>query len=218
MKDLKIISKSIFLLALIILMSCDNTTKEATEHQQSQPQQQSTELKTNQLKVIGNNINLLNKPSSGEGRPIGQAQDGEIYDLIGSSANFETIGRETDYWYAIEKMGEKVWIFGAYTSKNLNDNPQVFRGKYDGIENGDYFHLSFSEEVAKDEYFTLDFGNAGDENNYGDYELETEEDKYKGRTFDVTWNVKPLNVYKGEGSMETEIREVPVIVDLKLIE
>jgi hypothetical protein len=209
MKGLKMISKSVFFLMLILLISCNEPTEEQTTISQNQEIAQEV---NHQLTVIGHNINLLTAPN---GQPFGQAQDGEVYEVLDATSNFETIGRETDFWYQVEKMGEKVWIFGAFTSKNLNDNAQVFQGIYSGSEWGDYFHLNFRTE--NDEFY-MDFGEGANYNNYGDYDLEKDEAKYKGKTFNITWKVLMTETYAGEGSMDLVEREVPYIVDLALVE
>lgn len=204
----------------VLMIGCEEKTSEKEGNQSQKTIKEENEIQNDQklLTIVGNNINLRDQPSL-EGKPVGQAQDGEVYEVFSSSLDFETIGRETDFWYQIEKQGELVWIFGAFTNEDLNNNPQVFRAIYNGVEWGDYFHLIFAaQEAKKGSYEMIDFGDAADENNYGDFKLEEEEENYKGKVFDVTWKVKPLVVYKGEGSMETEIREVPVIVDLNLVE
>jgi hypothetical protein len=88
---------------------------------------------------------------------------------------------------------------------------------YEGVDFGDYFHLTFT---GPNELY-IDFGDGN--NDFGEYELYdplTFEDnsKYIGQTFEVFWEFKASNFYCCEGNMEPTTAEVPSIVQLKLIE
>lgn len=208
------------LLSVIFLFGC-NETDGQEQQQTTQTQDEATTTSATDaatLTIIGKNINLRDEGST-LGKPIGQAQDGEKYEILSRSSEYETIGVETDYWYEIEKMGESAWIFGAYTSKNLNDNEQGFEGVFQGASFGDYIHVDFSIGEA-----VMDFGEGASvgKNNYGEYDKvyfeEEGQEKYVGKTFRVTWKVQLEEVYAGEGSMDLVKREVPVITSLELLD
>ncbi|MFK7950713.1 MAG: SH3 domain-containing protein [Saprospiraceae bacterium] len=222
MKMRKLLKISTLFLMLILIVSCGN---EATEQQsEQQPQQESEQQQTdnqealspeNTLVIQGDKVNLRDKPTTLDSKVVGQVNSGETFVIKSSSDDFETIGKQVDYWYEIEKDGKSAWVFGAFTSRDLNNNPRTFRGVYDGTEWGDYFYLTFQVE-NKD--FSMDFGEGANHNDYGEYDLEEKEDEFKGKTFDVIWKVLMTETYAGEGSMEIVEREVPYIVDLQLVE
>lgn len=218
MKKEKILKISALFLMLILMISCGN---EATEQQQATQDsvQQTTENQEattteNTLVIQGDKVNLRSQPTIDGSEVVGQVNLGETFEIKSSSDDYETIGKQVDYWYEIEKDGQSAWVFGAFTSRDLNNNPRSFRGIYDGSEWGDYFHLNF--QVENEEQY-MDFGEGANYNDYGEYNLE-EEEKYKGKTFEVIWKVLMTETYAGEGSMDLVEREVPYIVDLQLVE
>jgi hypothetical protein len=125
------------------------------------------------------------------------------------------LGEKLIFGIRLKKWVKKFGFLERLLQKNLNDNAQVFQGIYSGSEWGDYFHLNFRTE--NDEFY-MDFGEGANYNNYGDYDLEKDEAKYKGKTFNITWKVLMTETYAGEGSMDLVEREVPYIVDLALVE
>lgn len=210
----------LFLIA-IILTNCDSRNSETQQTvQQTQIEQQQQQIINNTLMITGDNVNVRSQPST-DAKVVTKLQKDESFEILDKSEAYQTIGTETDYWYRIEKEGNPVWVFGAFTSQNLNDNPQTFIGIYDGTEQGDYFYMHFSDTENKTVY---DFGEAfwaGDEaavfHDFGKYDLEKDEAKYVGKTFEVTWKMVLQDTYKGEGFMESVKREIPLITNLKLI-
>lgn len=216
------LKKGLFLFFIsILLTNCDSSDaakqQTAQQTQIKQPQQQTV----NQTLVItGDNVNVRSEPST-DAKVVTKLQKDESFEILEKSESYQNIGTETDYWYKIEKAGESVWVFGAFTSQNLNDNPQTFTGIYDGTEQGDYFYLHFSDTEKETVY---DFGEAfwsGKDaavfHDFGQYDLEKDEAKYVGKTFEVTWKMVLQDTYKGEGLMESVKREIPIITNLKFI-
>ncbi|MDG1914767.1 MAG: hypothetical protein P8I55_09290 [Crocinitomix sp.] len=104
-----------------------------------------------------------------------------------------------------------------YLHEVMDDVESPIELVYEGVDFGDYFHLTFT---GPDELY-LDFGDAN--NDFGEYELYdplTFEDnsKYVGKTFEVFWEFKASSFYCCEGEMESTTAEVPSIVQLKLME
>lgn len=217
----------IFLCCAVLFAGCNNTEAEEedtflegweqdiTVEQGVDDKIKTVTSSTNMLKITGSKVNIRNKASL-KSSVINQVNTGEVFEIKGKTETEEIIGKQTDFWYKIEKDGESAWVFGAFTSKNLNDNEQTFTGIFDGTEQGDYFYIHFKEDRNGKEY-SFDFGEGGEDNNFGEYNLVKEESKYKGKTFEVTWKVKSRSTYAGEGSMDIVKREVPIIVNLKLI-
>ena len=219
---MQLLKKILFLLSLSIFIASCNDNKTETQQTEQQVQiEQPQQIISKSLRIIGDNVNVREQPST-SAKAVTKLQKDESFDILDRTEGYETIGTETDYWYRIEKNGKAVWVFGAFTSQNLNDNPQTFRGIYEGTEQGDYFYMTFKDTEKEAGY---DFGEAfwsGAEdaihNNLEQYDLEKEADKYKGKTFEVTWKVVLQDTYAGEGLMESVKREIPVIMNLKLVE
>ena len=195
----------VLIISVIMLVSC----VEKEEKTATTSQNEAVKLPKNTLTVIGSNINLLSEPSSG--RPLGQAQKGEVYEVFDSTAAFETVGRETDFWYQVEKMSEKVWIFGAFTSKNLNDNPKISNMKFEGLSPNDST-LRFIAE-GNTEQFVLDVPTI--EGNDSGLNLTDNPASYRGQTFLVKWKVKLKEIPESEGNSEKVLREVPFVIQIK---
>lgn len=217
---------TILLMACLTIMSCDSKeegseitpnkehiTIEKNEGEVAERQAE-TPLEDNQLKIIGDKVNIRNVAYTYSSKVIGQLKKGDIFNIKTMSDDLESIGQKTDFWYEIEKDGKSCWVFGAFTSKKLSENPQTTRCVYKGTEQGDYFYILF-EKKDKD---WLDFGEGYGLNNFGSYKIVEDEKKYKGKTFDVTWKVILKETYAGEGIMETVERECPVILNLELVE
>jgi|AntRauTorckE5430_2_1112549.scaffolds.fasta_scaffold03581_2 hypothetical protein len=218
---MKNFNKMLLLLSLIILISSCNSGEAETQQIEEQIQiEEQQQVIGSSLNIIGDNVNVREQPST-SAKAMTKLQKGEAFDILDITDNYETIGIETDYWYRIEKNGKSVWVFGAFTSQNLNDNPQTVQAVYKGTEQGDYFHMTFSNAEKRIGY---DFGEAfwsnsenAAANTFKQYGLEENEDKYEGKTFDITFKVVLQETYKGGGFMEGVIREVPVITNLELI-
>jgi hypothetical protein len=216
-KDFK---RILFLISLpIFIASCNDSETETQQTEQQVQIEQQQQIIGRSLRIIGDNVNVRERPST-SAKAVTKLQKDESFDILDMTEGYETIGTETDYWYRIEKDGKAVWVFGAFTSQNLNDNPQTFIGIYERAEQGDYFHMIFSDTQKEINY---DFGEAfwlAEENtlhNFEQYDLEKEEDKYKGKTFEVTMKVVLKDTYAGEGFMETVKREIPIITNLELV-
>jgi hypothetical protein len=215
------LKKILFLfLVTIVISSCNNSETETEQNNEQNQIEQLQEIVQDSLSIIGDNVNVREQPST-SATAVMKLQRGEAFQVLDKSPTYETVGTETDYWYRIEKKGEAVWVFGAFTSQNLNDNPQIIRVVYEGTEQGDYFHMTFSDE---DNDISYDFGEAfwsgaadAVHHNFGQYDLKKDEKKYKGKTFDVTWKVVLQDTYAGEGLMESVKREIPIITNLKLV-
>ncbi len=176
--------------------------------------------------------------SSHQSKVIAELERGEQLEVIGKTTFFETIERETDYWYQVKlKNGHTAWVFGAFTNLNLNDNIQVLEAKYEKAYIDDYFHLNFQSIDSKKDSgwrrnsFGLegngmwDFGYSEGVNRIDDYDLtlEVEQDngdltnpKFKGRTFLIQWKVKLMNTWAGEGTLSAVRIEVPYIENISM--
>lgn len=208
----------VLIFVLLGIIGCNNTESQSTTEQQTQQQEEAvkTTLSDDKLKIIGDKVNIRSAaaPSS---KVIGQENTGATFKITDRSDVHEAIGQQTDYWYEIEREGKPAWVFGAFTSKNLNDNEQHFTGIYDGTEQGDHFHIYFIRQI-NDEKNWMDFGEGYLDNNFSKYDLIEDEEKYKGKKFEITWKVILKSTYAGEGSTELVEREAPVILNLKLVE
>lgn len=189
--------------------------------------------------IEGKNVNVRAKASV-TGKVVAQVNGGETYKQAAMSDFFETIGKQTDFWYKINLgEGQEGWVFGAFTNAKLSANPRTDRLKFEGVAMGDYYHLNFSWPGGRGfgwkcpQYYMepegfCDFGYGGPHELSG-YELELEVDdseymelvpnpKYHQKMFDVTWKVLLGDAVKGEGSMETIEMETPQILAIKLVE
>lgn len=176
--------------------------------------------------------------SNHDSKIITELERGEQLEVIGKTDFFETIDRETDYWYQVKlKNGHTAWVFGAFTNLNLNDNMQVLEAKYEKAYIDDFFHLTFkSIDSKKDrgwkrESFGLkgngewDFGYSEGINRIDDYDLALEMEKedgdltnpkFKGKTFLIQWKVKLINTWAGEGTLNAVRIEVPYIENISI--
>ena len=197
---LKSIRFIVLLIACLAIISCDSkeesnetpqseevVTTQKVEDKLDKPDETkaAASLGENQLKIIGDKVNVRNIASTYESKVLGQLKKGDVYEIKGMSTDLERVGKKTDFWYKIERNGKSCWVFGAFTSKKLSEHPQTTRAVYRGTEEGDYFYIFFEEE---NEHY-LDFGEGANLNKFGDYKILMEEEKYKGKTFDVTWKV-----------------------------
>ncbi len=199
----------------------------------------STLTPSNGLTIEGEKVNVRSKPST-SGKVVQQVNEGESYEKEGMSNFFETIGKQTDFWYQLDLgNGKNGWVFGAFTNLKLSANPRTDRLKFEDVAMGDYYHLSFSwpggpgfgwkcpQYYMEPEGF-CDFGYGGPHELSG-YELEFEVEgseymelapnpNYHQKMFDVTWKVLLGAAVEGEGSMETIEMETPQILSIKLVE
>jgi hypothetical protein len=162
---------------------------------------------------------------------------GEQLEVVSKTPFFETIDKETDFWYQVKEKEKLVWIFGAFTNLNLNDNLQVLEAKYEGASMGDYFHLNFQSTDAKKDAgwkrnsFGLsgngnwDFGYSEGLNHLEDYNLALENEdtegnltnpQYKQKTFLIQWKVKLINTWAGDGELSSVRIEVPYIENISI--
>jgi SH3-like domain-containing protein len=141
--SIKIGTKAFFILLFIsFLASCSSTETQQEQQEQSQTQEQQeqqeqqvqqvqqesqvqiTEMKetvTGQtLRIIGDKVNVRIKPSI-KGEILTQLRINEVFDIKGKTDNTTIIQTQTDYWYQIEKDGQKGWVFGALTTETLNE-------------------------------------------------------------------------------------------------
>jgi uncharacterized protein YgiM (DUF1202 family) len=76
------------------------------------------------LRMIGDKVNLRSEPST-KSEIIEQLRINETFDIKEKTAELETLQSQTDYWYKIEKNGNIGWVFGALTTKTLNEKENV---------------------------------------------------------------------------------------------
>jgi SH3-like domain-containing protein len=133
-----IVLSFITLLFVSVLPSCGSETSEdQTNQNQNQGQEQvlPEDLQENlqeieeqeqsvfvgqTLRIIGNKVNVRSKPSI-KSDIVTQLMINEVFDIKGKTDKTESIAEQTDYWYEIEKNGQKGWVFGALTTKTLNE-------------------------------------------------------------------------------------------------
>lgn len=119
------------------LISCnsaeaENDTEQNQEEveQQQEPMQAEAELvdilpveqtvSGETLRMIGDKVNMRSEPTL-KGEILVQLRINEVFDIKGKTSETSTIQKLTDYWYQIEKDGQKGWIFGALTTETLNE-------------------------------------------------------------------------------------------------
>ncbi len=129
----------VFLVSIGFLISCDsaeaeNDTASQQEMEQAQMEQQAPAqaeaavdilpveetVSGETLRMIGDKVNMRSEPTL-KGEILEQLSINEVFEIKGKTSEISTIQKLTDYWYEIEKDGQKGWVFGALTTETLNE-------------------------------------------------------------------------------------------------
>ena len=119
----------VILLFTSILVSCNDADadsetqqnqEEQTSYQKENAEEEQNAFAGQNLRIIGNKVNVRSEPSI-KADIVTQLMINEEFEIEGKTDDTETISEQTDYWYKIEKNGQKGWVFGALTSETLNE-------------------------------------------------------------------------------------------------
>lgn len=74
-------------------------------------------LPNTQLMITAENLNVRSEPDNTADNVVFQLNDGDICEILQRGSEMAKIRDMEDYWYQIEKDGQKGWVFGFFTSK-----------------------------------------------------------------------------------------------------
>lgn len=104
--------KILFLLVIITtFLGCKSKTNK--ESKTNETSEINVEIKDEYLTIIGKDIWVRSKPSTGD--VVMKLNDGDKCKII-EKGEQQTIKDDTDYWYKIEFEGKEGWVFGSQTS------------------------------------------------------------------------------------------------------
>lgn len=78
---------------------------------------QGAKLPNTQLMITAENLNVRSEPDTDADNVVFQLDNGDICEILQRSDEMVKIRDMEDYWYQIEKDGQKGWVFGYFTSK-----------------------------------------------------------------------------------------------------
>lgn len=74
-------------------------------------------LPNTQLMITAENLNVRSEPDNTAENVVFQLNNGDICEILQRSKEMVKIREMEDYWYQIEKDGQKGWVYGYFTSK-----------------------------------------------------------------------------------------------------
>ena len=152
---------------------------------------------------------------------LGKLKKGSKVKVLQRTSFYDHIDMYADYWYKIEAEGGlRGWVYGKYTSLNLTDNHESLKAVLHRNRNGSsIFFMAVDPERDGAQGYDGDpfdpgywnFSYEDEFNNYGEFNLIKDIDKYKGKTFEIIWTMKMI-----KGNYEPS--QKPVIVDIRLLD